>query len=107
MTRRAPADLPFASLAIAAALCGAAAPAQSACTNYGYTLAPGSVDLGPGQGGTFSVQVGGSPRTAVVGDFNGDRWPDIATANFGSNNVTILLGNANGNGTSPKPRARP
>lgn len=32
----------------------------------------------------------------VVGDFNGDGRPDIATANQGSNNVSVLLQNSDG-----------
>jgi hypothetical protein len=32
----------------------------------------------------------------VVGDFNGDGRPDIATANHGSNNVSVLLQNSDG-----------
>jgi hypothetical protein len=31
-----------------------------------------------------------------VGDFNGDGIPDLATANSGTNNVTVLLGNGSG-----------
>ena len=40
--------------------------------------------------------VGTSPSAVVVGDFNGDGKPDIAVANSGSNNVSILLGNGDG-----------
>lgn len=32
----------------------------------------------------------------AVGDFNGDTFPDIAVANFGSNNVSIFLGYGDG-----------
>ena len=35
-------------------------------------------------------------RSVAVGDFNGDGKQDLATANFGSNNVSILLGNGDG-----------
>jgi FG-GAP-like repeat len=37
----------------------------------------------------------------VVGDFNLDGKPDLATANFSSNNVTILLGNGMAGFTQP------
>src|ERR1700730_7737559 len=37
-----------------------------------------------------------SPRGIAVGDFNEDGRPDIATANYSSNNVSILLANADG-----------
>jgi hypothetical protein len=36
-----------------------------------------------------------------VGDFNLDGKPDLAVANFGSNNVTILLGNGSGSFIAP------
>src|SRR5204862_441374 len=57
--------------------------------------------LGNGTGG-FSqaagspVAVGAGPQSVAVGDFNRDGKPDLATANAGSNNVTILLGNGAG-----------
>jgi Ca2+-binding RTX toxin-like protein len=34
--------------------------------------------------------------SVAVGDFNGDRRPDLATANIGNNNVSVLLGTGNG-----------
>ena len=37
----------------------------------------------------------------AVGDFNLDGKPDLATANFNSDNVTILLGNGTGDFTAP------
>ncbi|MFN0107260.1 MAG: FG-GAP-like repeat-containing protein, partial [Blastocatellia bacterium] len=37
----------------------------------------------------------------TVGDFNLDSKPDLAVANYGSNNVTILLGNGIGGFTQP------
>jgi hypothetical protein len=43
-----------------------------------------------------SFAVGTSPQYVVVGDFNGDGKPDLVTANSGSNNVSVLLGNGNG-----------
>ena len=36
---------------------------------------------------------GSNPDSVAVGDFNGDGKPDLAVANFGSNNVSILLNN--------------
>jgi hypothetical protein len=38
---------------------------------------------------TFAVGI--SPRSVVVGDFNGDGKPDLAVANSGSNTVSVLL----------------
>jgi uncharacterized repeat protein (TIGR01451 family) len=43
-----------------------------------------------------SYAVGTSPSAIVIGDFNGDGKPDLAVANSGSNNVSILLGNGDG-----------
>jgi len=43
--------------------------------------------------------VGNVPTSVAVGDFNADGRPDLAVANAGSNNVSILLGNGGGGGT--------
>jgi uncharacterized repeat protein (TIGR01451 family) len=43
-----------------------------------------------------SYPVGTGPVAVVVGDFNGDGKPDLAVANQGSSNVSILLGNGDG-----------
>lgn len=43
-----------------------------------------------------SYSVGTSPAAIAVGDFNGDGKIDIAVANTGSGNVSILLGNGDG-----------
>ncbi len=54
-----------------------------------------SVLLGQGDG-TFQAQqrfpVGRGPRALVVGDFDDDGRPDLATANGGSADVSVLLG---------------
>jgi len=60
-----------------------------------------SVLLNKGDGtGAFLPAVayaaGTNPNEVQVGDFNGDGKLDIAVANFGSNNVSILLGNGDG-----------
>ena len=39
---------------------------------------------------------GSNPIFVAVGDFNADGRPDLAVANSSSNNISILLGNANG-----------
>src|SRR5438132_377175 len=36
------------------------------------------------------------PQSLAVGDFNGDGRPDLAVANNGSTNVSVLLGNGDG-----------
>jgi len=40
--------------------------------------------------------VGTNPRSVVAGDFNGDGKTDLAVANYGSNDVSILLSNGDG-----------
>ena len=42
---------------------------------------------------------GVNPISVAVGDFNADGRPDLAVANRGSGNVSILLGNGGGGGT--------
>jgi hypothetical protein len=58
-------------------------------TGGGYTAAPGS----PFPAGTTPVAV-------VAGDFNGDGALDLAIADSGGNNITILLGNGRGGFTA-------
>ncbi len=60
-----------------------------------------TVLLGNGLGGFSAAQgspfmVGSNPASVVVGDFNGDGFADLATANSGTNTVTVLLGNGKG-----------
>jgi hypothetical protein len=64
-----------------------------------------SVLLGNG-GGSFSAAtgspfaVGTSPTSVVVADINHDGRADIITANSGTNNVSVLLGNVGGGFTA-------
>jgi uncharacterized repeat protein (TIGR01451 family) len=60
--------------------------------SLGYPAKSGAVDFGT----ATTYPVGTSPSAVVVGDFNGDGKPDLAVANSGSNNVSILLGNGDG-----------
>ena len=76
----------------------------------------GSVSILLGNGaGSFSAptnfNVGLTPSSVVVGNFNADSFSDLAIANSGSNTVSILLGNGTGGfgaassfgaGTSPQ-----
>jgi len=57
-----------------------------------YPAKSGAVDFAPPK----TYPVGMSPSAVVVGDFNGDGKPDLAVANSGSANVTILLGSGDG-----------
>src|SRR5580704_8150267 len=72
-----------------------------AVTSIPLGLNPGnlvSLLLGNGDGTFKQPQIFGAgylSHSAVVGDFNGDSAPDLATANGGSNTVSVLL-NARG-----------
>ncbi|CAF3699203.1 unnamed protein product [Rotaria sp. Silwood1] len=46
---------------------------------------------------TFTLDDNTHPFSVVVADFNDDHQQDIAVANFGTDNICILLGNGNGN----------
>src|SRR5262249_4053142 len=73
--------------------------ANSPCDTCSGNEGTVSVLLGRGDG-TFltlpPVAVGGSPQSIVVGDFNRDRYPDLAVANTGNDGVSILLGRGDG-----------
>ena len=81
---------------------------QSGNANYGaatsvtrtFTVSRANVagTLAAASGSPFSVGTG--PFSVAVGDFNGDGIPDIVTANYNSNNVTVLLGNGSGGFTA-------
>ncbi|WP_162136355.1 FG-GAP-like repeat-containing protein, partial [Zavarzinella formosa] len=64
-----------------------------------------SVLLGAGDG-TFAPApglppaVGNEPFSVAVGDVNGDGKPDLVTANYASDTVSVLLGNGDGTFTS-------
>jgi hypothetical protein len=65
-----------------------------------------SVLLGNGDGSfqdPSSFAAGMSPSAVAVADFNGDNWPDLAVANFGSNDVSILLNDQDWSGGSDGP----
>ncbi|WP_088890922.1 FG-GAP-like repeat-containing protein [Leptolyngbya ohadii] len=58
-----------------------------------------AVALGSGTGSFLNPTpfgAGVDPYALTVGDFNNDGKLDIATANFGSNNASLLLGNGTG-----------
>jgi hypothetical protein len=70
-----------------------------AVANEGPASTTVSVLLGNGDG-TFQTAVsyatGTEPVSVVVGDFNGDGIPDLAVANYSSNDFSVLLGNGDG-----------
>ncbi|HEX8071742.1 MAG TPA: FG-GAP-like repeat-containing protein [Pyrinomonadaceae bacterium] len=64
-----------------------------------------AVFLGNGTGAfgapaTFPPGAGTSPGAITVGDFNSDGKPDLATANFDSSDVSILVGDGSGSFTA-------
>lgn len=66
-----------------------------------------AVLLGNTSGGFFGANqspfnIGDSPISVVLGDVNDDGFPDIVTANQGSNDVSVLLGDGGAN-FSPAP----
>ncbi len=71
-----------------------------------WTTGKVSVLLGTGGTGASAFQsavsyaAGTNPAALALGDFNGDGKTDIAVANNGSGNVTILAGNGDGTFTS-------
>jgi hypothetical protein len=56
---------------------------------------PGSQALGS-FGAATNVAVGENPSSVAIGDLNGDNNPDLAVANAGSDNVSVLLGAGTG-----------
>ena len=63
-----------------------------ASTRVTVLLGLGDGNFGP----PVDYTVGTQPVAAVIGDFNGDGKPDIATADAGSHDISILLGNGDG-----------
>jgi hypothetical protein len=75
-----------------------------AVSNFGSS----DISLLRGKGdGTFRDEVrvplppGSNPSDIVAGDFNGDGRLDLAVADTGTNDVSVLLGNGNGTFQSP------
>ncbi len=58
------------------------------------TSAPAPRPPGPGEPRHF--RVGGAPSSVAIADFNRDGKPDLAVANNGSGDVTVLLGDGKG-----------
>ena len=75
------------------------AVADSGSSNVTVLLGNGAGSFTQAGGSPFTV--GNTPVSVAVADFNGDGNPDLAVANNGSGNVTILLGNGAGGFTAP------
>ena len=74
------------------------AVANETSSNVTILLGNGAGGFAASSGSPFGV--GTQPQCVVVGDFNGDGIEDIATANYGSNNLTVMLGNGSGGFTA-------
>ncbi|WP_193788942.1 beta strand repeat-containing protein, partial [Zavarzinella formosa] len=60
----------------------------------------GGGDFTEAQNSPIAV-AGTKPLPVVIGDFNGDGIPDLVTANFGSKNISVLLGTGTGSFGAP------
>ena len=56
----------------------------------------------PGFVAPLAFDAGTVPYSVAVGDFNGDGIPDLAVANYSSNDVSVLLGNGDGSFQGPR-----
>jgi len=65
-------------------------------TSSGFTEVTFSNEISLSFGAATNFPVGSSPRSVASGDLNGDGKPDLAAANFSSDNVSILLGDGSG-----------
>ena len=59
-------------------------------------LAVASVGRAVNFAAAVNYAVGSTPEAIAIADFNKDGRPDLAVANFGGNNVSILIGNGDG-----------
>jgi hypothetical protein len=75
-------------------------PDLGVCDYYGNTVTVLFGNYSASSTGNFAAAVninaGTAPNQVAVADVNGDGKPDLITANYGSNNVSVLLGNGNG-----------
>src|SRR5205085_747446 len=69
--------------------------AVGAVLAFGILAFPAS-GLGLVFSSALTYSVGTNPRGLVAADFNGDGKTDLAVANAGSSDVSILLGNGDG-----------
>ena len=74
------------------------------CAALFLTLAsaPGSRAAGVTFAPASQFSAGAGATSVATGDFNRDGKPDLATANNGANNISVLLGNGAGGFAAPK-----
>jgi hypothetical protein len=77
------------------------AVANSGSNNVTVLLGDGAGGFSPSTGSPFAV--GTNPVSLAVADFNNDGFLDLAVANSGGNNVTVLSGNGMGAFTTGTP----
>ena len=63
---------------------------------WGIVASHASASGAPLFGTSVSYAAGTSPDSLCTADFNGDNHPDLATANFGSNSVSVYLNDGSG-----------
>src|SRR5262245_37025858 len=73
-----------------------AIPARPALELLEDRAVPSVAPLLDSVGRPASYPVGIEPRAMVSADFDGDQRLDLAIANYGSNSVSVWLGNADG-----------
>ena len=81
------------------------AVANQAAASLSVLIGNGSGGFAAATGSPFPVpgRIGGpasQPSALVVGDFNGDGFPDVAVANYSPSCVTVLTGNGKGGFTA-------
>lgn len=64
-------------------------------------IGDGSGSFKPAPGSPFNVQSKPHPHGVAIADFNGDGWADLATDDWGNNQVTVVFNDKRGAFVSP------
>ena len=71
--------------------------ANSGSNSASVLLGDGSGGFAPAAGSPFTTgPLFSFPYSVAIGDLNNDTKPDIVSSNYGTNNLTVLLGNGSG-----------